>query len=154
HPLGEAIVSAAQERKLTLDRPERFTALAGQGIEAEVSARRVLLGNPGLLRQRGLTVDDEAMQRLTAEGQTPVLVVLDDRLAGVLAIADRPRPGAREAVERLKRLGLQVVLLTGDNARTASVVARQMGIDRVHAEVLPEGKGAAIKSLQEQGQIV
>jgi Cu+-exporting ATPase len=107
-----------------------------------------------LFRERGLTVDEEAVQRLTAEGQTPVLVALDDRLAGLLAIADRPRPGAREAVERLKRLGLQVVLLTGDNARTAGAVARQMGIERVHAEVLPEGKGAVIKALQEQGQIV
>lgn len=154
HPLGEAIVQAAQDRSLTLARSEQFQAVAGQGIEAEVASHRVLLGNPGLLHQRGVAVDKETIGRLAEAGKTPVLVAVDGRLAGVLGIADRPRQGAKEAVERLKRMGLGVVLLTGDNARTAGAIARQMGIEQVQAEVLPEGKSAAIKALQGQGQVV
>jgi Cu+-exporting ATPase len=154
HPLGEAIVQAARERNLLLERPEHFSALAGRGVEAEVGARRVLLGSPGLFRERGLTVDEEAVQRLAGEGKTPVLVAIDQQPAGMLAIADQPRQGAHEAVERLKHMGLQVVLLTGDNARTAGAIARQMGIERVQAEVLPEGKSQAIKALQAQGETV
>jgi P-type Cu+ transporter len=154
HPLGEAIVRSAQERGVELAAVENFQAVAGQGVEATVAGRRVLLGNAGLLKERGVEVDESSGQRLSDEGKTPVFVALDGRFAGLLAVADRPRPGAREAVQRLLRMGLEVVLLTGDNARTAQAIARQVGIERVHAEVLPEGKSAAIKKLQAEGAIV
>jgi P-type Cu+ transporter len=154
HPLGEAIVRSAHERGLELTTAENFQAVAGQGIEATVAGRRVLVGNAGLLRERGLEVDANAAQHLADEGKTPVFVAVDGRYAGLLAVADQLRAGAREAVDQLRRLGLEVVLLTGDNARTAQAIALQVGVERVYAEVLPEGKSAEIKKLQSTDSVV
>jgi Cu+-exporting ATPase len=157
HPLGEAIVRAAEARGLTLPaRSEKFNAVAGHGVEAEVGGRRLLLGNFALMRERGIAFDgfDERASQLAAEGKTPVYAALDDKLAGLLAVADEIRDESKAAIEALKRMGLEVVMLTGDNQRTADAVARGVGISRVLADVLPEGKADEIKRLQQEGRKV
>lgn len=154
HPLGEAIVRSAQERGLTLAQPADFRAVAGHGIAATVAGRRVLVGNERLLRERGMVPDTNAAQALADAGKTPVFVAVDGAAAGIIAVADAPKASSRDAIARLRGLGLTVVMLTGDNARTAQAVARQVGIDRVLAEVLPDQKHEEIKKLQAAGEIV
>src|SRR5262249_15114318 len=154
HPLAAAIIRSAEERGLSVPRPERFNSVPGHGLEAVVEGRTVLVGNAKMLRDRELTPDDTTADRLAAEGKTPIFVAVDGKFAGLVAVADRPKPTAAEAVPRLKLLGLKVVLLTGDTARTAEAVARQVGIDRVVAGVLPAGKAGVVKELQQQGEIV
>ena len=154
HPLGEAIVRSAEERGLPLAQPQDFAAVAGHGIEAVVDGRSVLIGNAALLRGRGIEADEDAARRLADEAKTPVFVAVDGAWAGVVAIADPVKENSRAAVGRLHRLGLNVVMLTGDNRRTAEAIARQVGIDRVLAEVLPEGKGEEIRKLREAGEVV
>ena len=119
-----------------------------------MAGRHVLLGNARLLHERGVAVDEDTGRRLADDGKTPVFVAVDGRFAGVLAVSDRLRPGAPAALERLRQMGLSLVLLTGDAARTAQAIARQVGIERVQAEVRPEGKSAAIRQLQESGAVV
>ncbi len=154
HPLGEAIVRSARGRGLVLVPPQDFQAVAGHGIEARVEGRAVLVGNARFLRERGITADEAAAHRLAVEARTPVFVALDRTYAGIVALADPVKEGAAAAVARLRALGLEVVMLTGDNRRTAEAVARQAGITRVHAEVLPEGKSEVIKQLQRNGERV
>jgi P-type Cu+ transporter len=156
HPLGEAIVTAARERGLALADPSDFQAIPGHGIEASVDGRRVLLGNAKLMADRAYPMDglvDRATE-LSDEGKTPMYVALDGRLAGIVAVADTVKPGSRQAVEELHRLGIEVAMLTGDNRRTAAAIARELGIDRVMAEVLPEGKADEVKKLQAEGKVV
>jgi P-type Cu+ transporter len=154
HPLAAAVVRAAEERGPSPVRPERFDSVPGHGLEATVEGRKVLVGNAKLLRDRGLTPDEAAADRLAAEGKTPVFVAVDGSPAGLLAVADRPKAEAREAVARLRRLGLKVVLLTGDTARTAESIGKQVGIERVVAGVLPAGKADVVKRLQAEGDVV
>lgn len=157
HPLGEAIVRGAEARGLaTGARIEKFNALAGHGVEAEVEGRRLLLGNAALMNERGIGVNgfDERASRLAEEGKTPIYAAVDGRFAGLLAVADEIRDESKSAIESLKRMGLEVVMLTGDNRRTADAVARAVGITRVLAEVLPEGKAGEIKRLQQEGRKV
>ena len=154
HPLGAAIVRAATERGLDLAPASDFQAIAGHGLEATVDGRRVVLGNAKLLRDRGLAPDDEQLRALTDAGRTLVFAAVDGTIAGVIAVADRPKPEAKEAVRRLHDLGLAVVMLTGDTRRTAEAVARDVGIDRVIADVLPAGKADAVRALQSEGHVV
>ncbi|HEY5513393.1 MAG TPA: heavy metal translocating P-type ATPase, partial [Geomonas sp.] len=154
HPLGESIVRSAGERGLARSPVTEFNAIAGYGIEAVVDERRVVIGTALLLRERGLEVDEDASHRLADAGKTPIFVALDGAFAGIIAISDPVKEGSRAAIERLHALGLEVVMLTGDNSRTAEAIARQVGVDRVLAEVLPEGKNEEIKKLQAQGKIV
>ena len=154
HPLAAAVVQAATDRGLTLASPGNFNAIAGHGLEAEVDARRVLIGNRKLLADRGITTDERAADELSAAGKTPVFVAVDGSFAGLVAVADRPKAGAREAIGRLKAQGLTVVMLTGDTPRTAGAIAREVDIDRVIAGVLPEGKADAVASLQAEGHVV
>jgi len=154
HPLGEAIVRSAQGRGLKLSQPQGFNGIPGRGIEATVDGRRVLIGNAHLMSERGLSPDEVTAQRLAGEGKTPMFVSLDGRFAGVVAVADPIKESSREAIERLKRLGLQVVMLTGDNRATAQAIAGQVGIEEVRAEVLPGDKAEEIKRLQAQGKRV
>ncbi len=157
HPLAAAIVAGAQERGLPLMEAAAFEALEGRGVEARVGAQTILLGNGTLLAERGITQNtalEDAAKRLAEEGKTPVFIAVEGRLAGLLAVADPVKPTAAAAIARLQAQGLQVALLTGDNRRTAEAVARQVGIERVLAEVLPEHKIAEIQRLQSQGQVV
>jgi Cu+-exporting ATPase len=154
HPLGEAIVRSAKERGLELSQPQSFNAIAGHGIEAQVDGQQVLLGNAKLLRERGIQADEAAPQVLAADGKTPMLIAVDGAFAGVIAVADPIKESSRGAIEHLHKLGLKVVMLTGDNKATAEAIARQIGVDRVLADVLPDGKSAEIKRLQEAGETV
>jgi P-type Cu+ transporter len=154
HPLAAAILRAAEKDGLTLAPVSGFRAVAGHGLEATVDGRAVLLGNARMLRDRGVTFDEAAVAALTAAGKTPAFIAVDGQFAGIIAVADRTKAGAKEAIERLRRTGLTVVMLTGDTARTAEAVGRDVGIDRVIAGVLPAGKADAIKALQAEGHIV
>ena len=154
HPLGEAIVRSAQEKGVSLGRVERFKALAGHGIEATVEGRTVLIGNARLLRERGLSPDENTALQLAAAGKTPIFVAVDGKFAGLIAVADAVKPGSRAAIEKLHALGLEVSMLTGDNAHTAQAIAQQVGIERVFADVLPDGKAAKIQDLQREGKVV
>jgi Cu+-exporting ATPase len=157
HPLGDAIVREATEiRGLALEPAATFQATAGGGIEATVGGRAVVAGRAGFLQASGIDTSPlgPATDALAADGRTPVLVALDGRAAAVIAIADRPKSGSAAAVAELHRLGLQVVMLTGDDRRTAESIARELGIDRVLADIRPDGKAAAIKALQADGHAV
>jgi Cu+-exporting ATPase len=142
HPLGQAIVIAAQTQKLTLSEPQGFEAIAGQGVRAQVDGHEVLVGAPRWLEANLI------VERLQSEGKTAVVVAIDGQVAGVLGVADTVKKGSAEAIAGLKHQGLQVVMLTGDNRRTAEAIARQVGVDHVLAEVLPGEKVAQIKALQ------
>jgi Cu+-exporting ATPase len=150
HPLGGAIVAAAGGRGLALAEPQGFRAEAGQGIAAEVEGRQVLVGNLRLMQSQGLALNGlgAAVERLQAEAKTPMLAAIDGQVAGVIAVADTLKDGSVEAVAELRRLGLRVVMLTGDNARTAEAIGRAAGVDEVIAEVLPGEKAEHVKRLQ------
>ncbi len=156
HPLGESIVRAAKEKNLTLTDATEFNAIPGHGIEAKVNGRKVLLGNLKLMQDQQLSLDglEEKATQFSNEGKTPMFLGIDGQVAGIVAVADTLKPNSKEAVRELHRLGLEVVMLTGDNLRTAEAIARQVGIDRVLAEVLPEHKAQEVKKLQEEGKVV
>ncbi|TMR89739.1 heavy metal translocating P-type ATPase [Nonomuraea basaltis] len=149
HPLGQAVVDGATERGLLLVEPSAFDSVTGQGIAATVEGRRVLVGGKRLLGD--VPVLEEEADRLARSGRTPIMVAVDGQPAGVIAVADTVKDDSRQAVAALQRLGLQVVMITGDNRRTAEAVARQVGITRVLAEVLPAHKAAEIARLQGKG---
>ncbi|HMU60996.1 MAG TPA: heavy metal translocating P-type ATPase [Gemmatimonadales bacterium] len=156
HPLGEAILSGARERNLTLGDPGEFEALPGRGVEAVVEGRHVTLGNRRLMDERKYALGTlaEAAERLADEGKTPMFVALDGTVAGIVAVADTVKADSRSAIAALHAMGLEVVMLTGDNERTAKAIARQVGVDRVLAEVLPETKAKQITALQAEGKRV
>jgi Cu+-exporting ATPase len=154
HPIGEAIVRSAEEKGLVLAEPKDFQNRSGRGMEATVDGRRVTIGNAGLMRELGLTPDEKRANGLAADGKTPVFVAVDGRLAGIVAVSDPVKETSKIAIERLHRLGLKVAMLTGDNRHTAEAIARQVGIDLVLAEVLPEGKSDEIAKLQANGEVV
>jgi Cu+-exporting ATPase len=156
HPLGEAIVRAAAHRGLELPKVTGFEAIPGNGIKGQADGYAVLLGNRRLFEREGVEAKaaEKAMLRLEAEGKTAMLVGLDGALAGIVAVADTLKPEAREAVTALRHAGVEVTLLTGDNQRTAQAIARELGIERVIAEVLPADKARVIQDLQRQGQVV
>ncbi|MBS0190545.1 MAG: copper-translocating P-type ATPase [Planctomycetes bacterium] len=155
HPLAAAIVRGATERGVTLAEPTGFGAVVGHGVEATVQGRRVLIGKAALLAQRGIAVSLEGKAAtLAALGRTPMFVAVDGREAGLVAVADRVKPESKAAVGRMHAMGLRVVMVTGDNRRTADAVAAQVGVDQVFAEVLPKDKAEKVKSLQAEGYIV
>ncbi|MBB3242119.1 Cu+-exporting ATPase [Pseudomonas sp. Tn43] len=156
HPLGVAIVRAARHRDINLPKATDINGIAGHGIEGSIDSRKIWLGNRRLFARQGISTEaaEEHLIRLEADGKTAMLVGVDDRLVGVIAVADTIKPEAAEAVAALKASGIKVVLLSGDNHRTAEAVARQVGIERVIAEVLPDDKVAVIRQLQSEGQVV
>ena len=156
HPLGEALVRAAEARGLALPPAESFSALPGRGIEAKVGGREVLAGSARLLAERGIgSGDGEAKAASLAEdGKTPMFVAVDGRYAGLVAAADVVKESSAPAIAALHAMGVEVAMITGDSARTAAAIARRVGIDRVLAEVLPEDKAAEVKKLQAAGRRV
>ncbi|MDP3064080.1 MAG: copper-translocating P-type ATPase, partial [Chloroflexota bacterium] len=161
HPLGQAIVAAAQERGASLEAAKDFEAVPGRGIHAQVNGVALLIGNrefvvesnvglaPG--SDRGL---DARAQELSQDGKTPMYVAADGKLVGLIAVADTIKPEAPEVVAQLKRMGIEVTMLTGDNRRTAEAIAKKLGVARVFAEVLPQDKAAMIVQLQKEGKVV
>ncbi len=156
HPLGEAIVRGAKERAIALVEVANFQAIAGHGIAAQVDGKNILVGNEKLMREHGVTTSgiQSRAAELTEQGKTLMYLSVDGRLAGLLALADQIKPEAKTAIETLQRMGIDVVMMTGDNGRAAQTVARQVGISRVLAEVLPETKAEEIKRLQQEKKFV
>jgi P-type Cu+ transporter len=156
HPLGVAIVAGARERGVTLHTAAGFGSVTGKGIQASVNGRSVLVGSARLLTEAGtdITILNAAAAELSGQGKTPVLAAVDGEPAGVLAVADPVKEDSAAAIAALRRLGVQVVMLTGDNAGTAAAIARQTGISRVLAEVLPEHKAGEVRRLQTEGHQV
>jgi len=156
HPLAEAIVTGARDRGLALVDATSFEAISGTGIRAVADGRTLLIGNRKLMRDEG--IDVAALETKAAElaqvGKTPMFVAIDQRAAGLIAVADTIKPSAQEAIRQFKRLGIETVMITGDNQRTAEFVARQLGIERVFAEVLPADKARHVKELQAEGKRV
>jgi len=156
HPLAEAVAAAARARSVALPRVTRFESHAGRGVTGTVEGRSVTVGSEPFLAAAGVDTSATAplVERLSADGKSPVLVAVDGVPAGVLAVADPMRLDAPAQVARLRAMGLAVVLLTGDHARTAEAVARQVGIERVFARVLPERKAEQVAALQAEGRRV
>jgi Cu+-exporting ATPase len=150
HPLGEAIWAEATTRGLTLSEPAGFQAEAGAGVSAEVDGHAVSVGNARMMETRGFSLNGLApeVERLQSEAKTAMLVAVDGAVRGVIAVADTLKDGSGEAIEELHRMGLKVAMITGDNRKTAEAIAKQVGIDIVLAEVLPEGKAEEVKRLQ------
>ncbi|MBC8099914.1 MAG: copper-translocating P-type ATPase [Armatimonadetes bacterium] len=154
HPLGQAVVKAAQQRDIVLNQPQSFEAESGRGIRAVVDGKQISIGSPRFIREQGYDLDAVQVQieALQGKARTVVLVLVDNVLAGLIGIADTVKDGSREAVAALRALGLEVVMVTGDNALTAQAIAREVGIERVLAEVLPAQKVEAVKQLQAEGK--
>ncbi|MDI6816212.1 MAG: heavy metal translocating P-type ATPase [Actinomycetota bacterium] len=156
HPLGEAIVARAKERELILGEPQDFESFTGRGIGATIDGRRVMLGNARFMEERNIALNDlgEAAEKLSTEGKTPMYVSVDTEAVGIVAVADVLKENSKAAVGRLRGMGLEVIMITGDNERTAKAIASQVGVDRVFAEVLPADKASEIKRLQDEGRVV
>jgi Cu+-exporting ATPase len=156
HPLAEAVVEEASKRGLEISPASDFAAIPGQGVEASVAGKKLLLGNLRLVSERSLALDglDEEAGRLRSEGKTVMFLGIDGHAAGIIALADTLKPEVRAAVADLGNMGIEVIMITGDNRRTAEAIAREAGIDRVLAEVLPEHKAQEVRKLQEEGKVV
>ncbi|BDE17282.1 putative copper-exporting P-type ATPase V [Mycobacterium kiyosense] len=157
HPIGVAIVAGARERELEIPAATAFANLAGHGVRAEIDGRTVLVGRRKLVDEQGLLLPNHlaaSAAELEEQGRTAVFVGRDDQVVGVLAVADTVKGDAADVVRQLHAMGLQVVMITGDNARTAAAIAKQVGIDKVLAEVLPQDKVTEIARLQDEGQVV
>ncbi len=154
HPLASAIVTGAKERGLELPEATAFDSITGQGVRAIVNGREVLVGNQRLLTAAGVIPDMGPVDRLAADGKTPMLAAVDGAFAGVIGVADTLKDGSVAAIAALQARGIDVVMMTGDNRDTAAAIARQVGITRVLAEVMPEHKAAEVKRLQAEGRVV
>jgi Cu+-exporting ATPase len=157
HPLAEAIVRNAEERRVPLQPVEGFDTLGGKGVVARILGEEVVIGNRLLLSERSIPVQADLEQRITlleGEGKTVMLVAAGGQPAGLIAVADTLKPTAKGTVEALAAMGLRVIMVTGDNPRTAGAIARQIGIRDVMAEVLPQEKAGVVRGLQEKGEVV
>jgi len=157
HPLGQAIVEYAQQVNGELENPEKFEAVTGRGIKAEVDGKLLHIGTKDLMKEGNISVGSEiidTMTKLEKEAKTAMLVAVDQEIAGIIAVADKVKEDSKKAIGALKKFGLQPVMITGDNERTAKAIAAEVGINRVIANVMPDDKSNEIKRLQEQGEIV
>ncbi len=156
HPLGAAIVNAALEKKLEVAPTLDFNAIPGQGVEASLVGKQLLLGNLRLITDRGLSLNGlgEEAERLWEKGKTVMFLGVDSQVVGIIAVADTLKPNAKEALRALHKMGIEIGMLTGDNQRTAQAIAQEVGIDRILAEVLPEHKAQEVEKLQNEGKVV
>lgn len=156
HPLAEAIVAAAKDKKIELQKVEQFNAIVGHGVEAKLGGKSLLLGNRKLMDDKNIDISalETQASELAEQAQTPMFIAVDGKAAGLISVADAIKPDSKSAIKRMHALGLKVVLLTGDNQATAEAVARQVGISEVIAEVLPQHKMDKVASLQAQGKRV
>ena len=156
HPLGEAIVKGAEEKNLTLKEISNFNAIPGHGIQVEIEGKTILLGNKKLMVGNSIEIGDlgDESDRLANEGKTPMYIAIDNKLEGIIAVADTVKASSNEAIENLHKMGIKVAMITGDNKKTADAIAKQVGIDIVLSEVLPEDKANEVKKLQEKGSKV
>lgn len=155
HALADAIVKAAQKKELELDKTTEFKALPGKGIVAQLNQKEIILGNYALIKEKGIPVPpDDLTVQWSQEGKTPVYLAIDGQIVGMLAVADVIKPDSKDAIKQLHKLGIQTLMLTGDNKVTALAVANEVGIDAIISDVLPHQKAAAIKSLKEEGKKV
>ncbi|MFN7250727.1 MAG: heavy metal translocating P-type ATPase [Anaerobacillus sp.] len=156
HPLGQAIVKAAKDKNITLSSVEQFEAIPGHGLKAVYQGQDVLIGTRKLMRENQIDFQmlEAEMTELESDGKTAMLISVSGKLSGVIAVADKVKESSKEAVEQLKRMGYTVIMLTGDNERTANAIAKQVNIDYVFSEVLPDQKAQKIKELKEQGKKV
>lgn len=153
HPLGEAIVAEAKDRKLTLTASQDFQAIPGHGLQVSLNNQIVLLGNSKLMANHNIDLSDAraVADQLAAEGKTPMFVGVDGQLLGIIAVADTVKENSVAAIQKLHRMGIEVAMITGDNKGTAEAIAKQVGIDRIFSEVLPEDKANEVKKLQDEG---
>jgi P-type Cu+ transporter len=156
HPLGEAIVKGAEEKGLTIKKLDSFKAIPGHGIEVTIDNKNILAGNRKLMIERKISIDSlEAISNnLAEEGKTPMYIAINDNIAGIIAVADTVKANSKKAIDSLHRMGIEVAMITGDNKRTADAIAKQVGIDRILAEVLPQDKANEVKKLQAEGKKV
>lgn len=156
HPLGEAIVKDAEEKNLEFKKIDSFEAIPGHGIEVVIEGKNILAGNRKLMVEKQISLEnlEETSDKLAEEGKTPMYVAIDDKIAGIIAVADTVKENSKKAIEVLHKMGIQVAMITGDNRRTAEAIAKQVNIDIVLAEVLPEDKANEVKKLQGKGKKV
>ncbi|UGB33489.1 heavy metal translocating P-type ATPase [Metabacillus sp. B2-18] len=156
HPLGEAIVNGAKEKGFTLSDPTDFNAIPGHGIEVKVDDKKIHIGNKKLMQKQTIVFESliNQMEELEGQGKTAMLMAVDGELAGVIAVADTVKETSAEAISQLKEMGIEIAMITGDNRRTAEAIAKQVGVDRVLAEVLPEDKSAEVEKLKQEGKVV
>jgi Cu+-exporting ATPase len=154
HPIAHAIISFAEEKGINLSATSGFNAIKGKGLQGEIGGVMYYVGNTKLIKELNLSFNAESIERETVEGKTPIIIATKEKVMGVVMVADSVKPEAVEAVKNLHKLGIKIVMLTGDDKNTAKYIAQQVGIDEVVAEVMPEDKLNKIKELQSQGKIV
>jgi Cu+-exporting ATPase len=156
HPLAAAILSAAEEKQIKLEKTSKFHAVAGHGITAEIGEQAIYFGNTALMDEKGVKYarHSKKMESLSALGQTPMLLAVDKKIAGIIAVSDPIKKDSAEAVKQLLQQGVRVLMVTGDNEITAKAIAKQAGISEIRAQVLPQDKAAVVKELQQKGEII
>jgi Cu+-exporting ATPase len=156
HPLGQAIVRKGEEELLKITEPENFMAIPGKGLKAKLKGKEIYIGNRKLMKEADINIKDaeKELSRLEEEGKTAMIVSIDGKVSGVIAVADKIKENSKKAIEDLKNMGLEVYMITGDNERTAKAIAKEVGITNVLAEVLPENKAEVVEKIKEEGKLV
>lgn len=156
HPLAEAIVKGAEQRKLPIYSVEEFQSITGKGIEAVIEGKKIAIGNQRFMEEKGESQKEwiEKAQEMASQGQTPMLLSIDGEIMAILGVADTIKDTSKDAIERVKKLGMEAIMLTGDNKRTADYIGKQAGVDKVIAEVLPQDKASVVEGLQKEGKTV
>jgi P-type Cu+ transporter len=156
HPLAAAILKAAENKQIKLEKVKKFEAVAGHGVTARINDQAITFGNKALMAEKGIQFShhNSRLEELSALGQTPMLLAVEDKIAGIIAVSDPIKKDSAQAVQALKNQGLRIIMVTGDNQITAAAIAKQAGITEVKAQVLPQDKASVVKTLQQQGEIV